>query len=481
MLQRTYPTPLIRFASFALVVWLTPFFAAVGATEETRPNFVIIMVDDMGYEGVSCFGNPYFETPEIDRLAAEGMRLTDFHSSGTVCSPTRAGLLTGRYQQRAGIEAVIHPVADHPEHRKGLQRSETTFAEVLQRAGYATGIIGKWHQGYPQNSQDYHPQNHGFDQFIGYHSGNIDFVSHVGDHMRHDWWHGRRETEEDGYTTHLVNRYAEQFIRQHAGKEQPFCLYIAHEAIHNPVQVPGDPVRRTLEGWDRWRWQEHSPEERIAKMKGMTMPLDEGVGQIRKTLIELGVDGNTLVLFFSDNGPAGDWPDSDEFRGRKGSIYEGGHKVPAIAWWPGKITPRTSSNETLISLDVMPTLLDLARLKSDVDLDGVSFRDVVLSGQSMPERPLYWASLSNGGNRSEAVRQGSWKLVVLHPKASPGTFENPRTELYHLSEDPGETIDIAAKHPERVSSMLKQLRSWYAATQATATKQPGGWLSTAEE
>jgi len=195
----------------------------------------------------------------------------------------------------------------------------------------------------------------------------------------------------------------------------------------------------------------------------------------------LGVDGNTLVLFFSDNGPAGDWPDSDEFRGRKGSIYEGGHKVPAIAWWPGKITPRTSSNETLISLDVMPTLLDLARLKSDVDLDGVSFRDVVLSGQSMPERPLYWASLSNGGNRSEAVRQGPWKLVVLHPKASPGTFENPRTELYHLSEDPGETIDIAAKHPERVSSMLKQLRSWYAATQATATKQPGGWLSTAEE
>ena len=139
------------------------------------------MVDDMGYEGVSCFGNPYFRTPEIDRLASEGMRLTDFHSSGTVCSPTRAGLLTGRYQQRSGIEAVIHPRGDHPEHRKGLQKSETTFAEVLKKAGYATGIVGKWHQGYPQNTQDYHPQNHGFDEFVGYHSGNIDFVSHVGD------------------------------------------------------------------------------------------------------------------------------------------------------------------------------------------------------------------------------------------------------------------------------------------------------------
>jgi len=131
------------------------------------PNIIVIMVDDMGYAGVSCFGNPYFKTPEIDRLAAEGMRLTDFHSSGTVCSPTRAGLLTGRYQQRAGIEAVIHPRPNHPEHRKGLKKSEITFAELFQRAGYATGLIGKWHQGYPHNSAEYHPQNHGFDEFVG--------------------------------------------------------------------------------------------------------------------------------------------------------------------------------------------------------------------------------------------------------------------------------------------------------------------------
>ncbi|MFN9917979.1 MAG: sulfatase-like hydrolase/transferase, partial [Pirellulaceae bacterium] len=153
----------------------------------------------MGYAGVSCFGNPYFQTPNIDRLAKEGLRWTDFHTSGTVCSPTRAGLLTGRYQQRAGIEAVIHPAADHPEHRKGLQPIEVTFAEQLREAGYATGLIGKWHQGYTEVSPDYHPQNHGFDTFIGYHSGNIDFVSHVGDHDQHDWWHGREETHEEGY------------------------------------------------------------------------------------------------------------------------------------------------------------------------------------------------------------------------------------------------------------------------------------------
>ena len=224
----------------------------------TRPNFIVVMVDDMGYEGVSCFGNPYFRTPEIDRLAAEGMRLTDFHSSGTVCSPTRAGLLTGRYQQRSGIEAVIHPGSEHPEHFKGLQQSERTFAELLKRRGYATGLIGKWHLGYTEISEDFHPTRHGFDEFLGYHSGNVDYVSHVGDHGLHDWWYGEQEVREEGYVTELINDRAVDFIHRHAKTAQPFCLYVAHEAIHNPVQVPGDDVRRTTEGWDRWHWRDLS-------------------------------------------------------------------------------------------------------------------------------------------------------------------------------------------------------------------------------
>ncbi|MFK8110645.1 MAG: sulfatase-like hydrolase/transferase [Rubripirellula sp.] len=459
-------------AACVIIPWST-----CAAARPDLPNIIVIMVDDMGYEGVSCFGNPLFKTPEIDQLAAEGMRLTDFHSSGTVCSPTRAGLLTGRYQQRSGIEAVIHPKSDHPEHRKGLQKNEVTFAEVLKKAGYATGIVGKWHQGYPQNSADYHPQNHGFDEFVGYHSGNIDFVSHVGDHYRHDWWHGREETHEDGYTTHLVNRYADDFVRKHAKSESPFCLYVAHEAIHNPVQVPGDPIRRTVDGWKRWRWQDHTAEERIEKFKGMTMPLDEGVGQLRRTLVELGIDKNTFVLFFSDNGPAGDWPDTDDYRGRKGSIYEGGHKVPAIAWWPGKIEPGSESNETLISIDVMPTIIQLAKATTTAKLDGMSFRDVLFAGETMPDRPLYWASLSNNGQRSEAVREGDWKLVVQHPKAQPGSFENPTAELYNLADDPSETTNVAKQHRERTSAMSKRLSDWYASTQETATEQPGGWLA----
>jgi arylsulfatase A-like enzyme len=445
--------------------------AAVGS--DARPNFVVVMVDDMGYAGLSCFGNPHFETPELDRLAGEGMRLVDFHSSGTVCSPTRAGLLTGRYQQRTGIEAVIHPAIDHPEHRKGLQTSETTFAESLRQAGYATGLIGKWHLGYTEVLPAYHPQNHGFDTFIGYHSGNIDFISHIGDHNRHDWWHGREETVEEGYTTHLINRYAIDFIRRQAAADRPFCLYIAHEAIHNPVQVPGDPVRRTAERWDRWKWQEVSEKQRIEKYRGMTMPIDEGVGALRQLLVESGIAEKTLLLFFSDNGPSRDFPSGSEgLRGWKGDVYEGGHKVPAIAWWPGRIEAGSESSEPLMTIDVMPTLLALAGAEPPSrELDGIDFSPLLLSGEPLSQRPLFWASLSNQGRRAEAIRDGHWKLVVNHPGAAPRTFENPQLELYDLTVDPAETNNLAARYPERTAAMHGTITRWLTDVASTATSQ----------
>ncbi|MBT5167459.1 MAG: sulfatase-like hydrolase/transferase [Opitutales bacterium] len=152
------------------------------------PNIIIIMVDDMGFAGPSIapYSNPNYETPGMNRFAREGMRFTDFHSSRTVCSPTRAGLLTGRYQQRAGTEAVIHPYSGHPEHRKGLRKSETTFAELFKESDYNTGVVGKWHLGYSKDDPEFHPQNHGFDYFRGYHSGNIDYINHWGDHYDQD-------------------------------------------------------------------------------------------------------------------------------------------------------------------------------------------------------------------------------------------------------------------------------------------------------
>lgn len=467
-------------AALLSLLFLVPLSVASAAvaSPSAKPNLIVIMVDDMGHAGVGCFGNPYFKTPHIDRLAAEGMRLTDFHSSGAVCSPTRAGLVTGRYQQRAGIEAVIHPVATHAEHRKGLQKSEVTFAERLKAVGYTTGIVGKWHLGYPQNSDDYHPQNHGFDEFIGYHSGNIDFVSHVGDHLKHDWWHGRENKIEEGYATDLINRYAVDFIERHHA--ETFCLYVPHLAIHNPVQVRGDPVQRTEQGWNRR--MPASPQERIEKFRGMLLPVDEGVGQIRAALEKHGLEKNTLILFFADNGPTPDAPSGNpKWRGNKGSVYEGGHKVPFIAWWPGRIRAGTESEVPAITLDVMPTLLALAGTGPAVDrpLDGVDLGPVLFGGKRLPDRSLYWADLNNNGVRSEAMRDGRWKLVVQHPGAAPGTFSNPKLELFQLDDDPSEKTNLALSQPDRAADLHRRLQAWYAETSASAPPQKGGWLQAA--
>jgi len=439
-----------------------------------RPNFIIIMVDDMGYAGPSItpYSNPNYETPGMDQLAREGLRFSDFHSSGTVCSPTRAGLLTGRYQQRTGIEAVIHPYPQHPESQKGLRRSETTFAELLKNSGYATGIVGKWHLGYPERNSEFHPENHGFDYFRGYHSGNIDYINHWGDHYEHDWWHGRTETPEEGYTTHLINRYALEFIDQN--KERPFCLYIAHESPHAPIQGPNDPIQRGPGMKER--------KTSVAEaMKQMILEMDTGVNQVRERIVELGLDKNTLILFFSDNGDA---PQTDtgspDLRGRKGSVYEGGHRVPAIAWWPGRIKANTQTDALSITLDVMPTLLSIAGIDPPANrpLDGVDISPLLFGNKSLPRRPLFWASLSNNGNRSEAMREGVWKLVVQHPDAREGTYEKEAVELYRLDRDLGETINLAEQQGRRTARMLKQLKEWLADTERTATPQPGSWLET---
>jgi len=384
--------------SIMVALGLTALFLTAGnvfgaEASGQRPNVIIMMVDDMGYAGPSCppYGNPHYKTPGMDRLAAEGMRFTDFHSSGTVCSPTRAGLLTGRYQQRAGIEAVIHPVANHPEHRRWLHQSEVTFAELFRNAGYATGIVGKWHLGYAKENPKAHPQNHGFDYFKGYHSGNIDYINHWGDHLEHDWWHGRTETVEEGYTTHLINKYALEFIE--TNKDKPFCLYIAHESPHSPVQGPNDPVQRGP--GTKKRTTPHAE-----AMKQMILEMDKGVEQVRAKLVELDLDKNTLFLFFSDNGDA---PRTDtgspKFRGHKGSVYEGGSRVPAIVWWPGRIKSGTQADDLSITLDVMPTILSVAGITPPEDrpLDGIDLSPVLFGQKSLPHRPLFWASLSNAG------------------------------------------------------------------------------------
>jgi arylsulfatase A len=314
-----------------------------------------------------------------------------------------------------------------------------------------------------------------FDEFIGYHSGNIDFVSHVGDHGEHDWWHGRVETREEGYATDLINRHAVEFIERHHAR--PFFLYVAHLAIHNPLQARGDPVRRAEDGTFN-DWKPASEEERIEKYRQMTLPIDEGVGRIHDTLARLGIDRRTLVIFCTDNGASAELPSGDpRWRAGKGAVYEGGHKVPCIAWWPGHIPAGTASDVPAMTMDLLPTCLTIAGIEPPAGhvLDGADLSPVLLHQESLPPRPLYWASLANNGSRSEALRDGTWKLVVRHPRAKPGTFENELVELYHLGDDPGESHDLATNEQTRAAEMLARLKEWYAETTASAPRQPGGW------
>ncbi len=421
-----------------------------------RPNIVVIMADDMGYGDISCFGSPPYKTPHLDKLAAEGMKFTDFHSNGSVCSPTRAALLTGRYQQRAGIDGVVN--ADPKENRHhGLQMSEITFAEELGQAGYITAMFGKWHLGY---EVQYNPTKSGFDEFRGYVSGNICYQSHLDRMGIEDWWHNDKLTPEEGYCTHLITKNTVEFIKQN--KDRPFCVYVAHECVHSPFQGPNDPpVREAGKVGDI---QSAKVKDVAQAYKEMMIEMDSGVGEIVSTLRELGIDKNTLVLFFSDNG-AMKLGSNAPWKGFKGSLWEGGHRVPMIAWHPDHIPAGTVSETPSMTIDIMPTLLDLAKISASTErpLDGVSLVPELYEEKTLSPRTLYWSYRNNW-----VVRDGEWKLFV----EKKGKRQTAYFQLFNLQDDPGEEINLAKKFPKRVQKMMEAYSEWITEIGQTATRQP---------
>ena len=408
-----------------------------------RPNFVIIMADDLGYGDLSCYDG-WIPTPNIDRLAKEGMKFLDFHSSGNVCSPTRAGLMTGRYQQRAGIPGVVYADPARDAHYHGLQTSEVTFAKLLKNAGYRTAIFGKWHLGYETK---YNPIHHGFDLFRGYVSGNVDYISHVDQAGQFDWWHQDQLVQEPGYSTHLITQHAVKFIEDN--QDRPFCLYLPHEAPHYPYQRPNDSAQRSVNQVRRVRRPNDKETYRI-----MVEEVDKGVGAVLAKLKECGLDNNTLVVFFSDNG-ATKLGSNGKLRGQKGTDWEGGHRVPMVARFPGMIRPGSESRALTISLDVMPTMLEMAGVSIPANLDGVSLLSHLKEAptQKRVTRKLFW----NG----RAMRDGSWKLMVDNKKKKPSKNRGRvKPQLFDLSNDLSESKNVAAKHPQRVTEMLSQLKAW---------------------
>jgi len=430
-----YKTWSTRIATWAATVLLFKGLLVLPAkaADERPPNIVVIMADDMGYADTSVLEG-WINTPQLDRMAAEGMYFTDFHSNGAVCSPTRAAFMTGRYQQRAGIGGVINADPSVGSHRQGLDPSEVTFSRLLKDHGYATALFGKWHLGY---AETFHPLHHGFDEFRGFISGNVDYISHYDRMGKFDWWNGAREIDDEGYVTHLLTDYSTDFIRRH--RDRPFCLYVAHAAPHFPYQAPDDKPERGPEAT-----KPSSQRSQKDTYEIMIQEMDKGIGEILDTLQELGIDENTLVFFFSDNGGAKPWA-NHPLKGGKGQITEGGHRVPAVAWWPGKIEPGQRSDEIVVGFDLMPTMLDLANVAvpEGHSLDGISLTPHLLRGEALPLRQIFW------GRGGVAMREGSWKLI-----------QRGQIQLYNLDDDLGEANNIASEHPERVVSMQAAIAEW---------------------
>lgn len=407
--------------------------SALGQTTEAagrrRPNVLLIVSDDQGYADASCYDHPpEVSTPNIDRIAQGGVRLTDGYASAWVCAPTRAGLLTGRYQQRYGFYTAGNS-------RIGMPLTEITVADVLKKAGYATGAFGKWHLGI---EPDYHPLRRGFDEFYGFlgHGGHDYFDLRVTDAYT-SIYRNDKPIEETGYLTDNLTREAVSFIERH--HQRPFFLYLPYSAVHWPLQAPEEDVRRFDTG---------DPERDI--YLAMLARMDDGIGKVLDALERAGVDDNTLVFFLSDNGGARkNHADNGVLRDYKQSAYEGGIRVPFIVRWPGKLPAGTVCSEPIICLDVMPTVLAAVGLELPGDrvYDG---RDMlpVLRGEA--EQPLHEALFWDGDSDQWAVRSGKWKLVSRR-----GSLE-----LYDLEADIGETDDLTDDNPQVVDRLRRAYVAW---------------------
>ena len=408
--------------------------ALSGCNKQAPPNIILVMADDLGYGDLGCYGGKHVGTPNIDGLAASGVRFLDYHSNGAVCSPTRAALMTGRYQQRSGIEGVV-TAAGH--RHTGLSRAELTMADFLHSKGYHTGIIGKWHLGY---DTAFSPLNNGFDHFRGYVSGNIDYHSHIDQAGVFDWWLNKDTLVEEGYVTDLITEHAVEFIEEHAG--HPFFLYVSHEAPHYPYQGRRDAADRTMGGNFP---NSGSRQDRKRAYREMIEAMDEGIGKLVAALDHSGQLDNTFLFFCSDNG-ANSAGSNHPLKGFKGELWEGGHRVPAIACWNGKIAPGIST-ETILSMDLFPTIISLTghHAPEGLEFDGIDFSQVFFSGEHLPDRPVFWRF-----KKQQAVRKGPWKLIL----------DGEEMLLYNLQSDPAEEFTLMEAYPGKADSLRILLDQW---------------------
>lgn len=429
---------LVAFASCAAA------FATCEAAEQ--PNVIVILADDLGYGDLGCYGATDLESPHIDALASRGMRFVNFYANCPVCSPTRAALMTGKYPDRAGVPGVIRT---HPENSWGYLEDAPTLADRFREAGYDTAIVGKWHLGLETPNT---PNERGFDLFRGFLG---DMMDDYVDHRRHGINYMRRNGEEidpQGHATNLFTAWACEFIASRSS-EKPYFLYLAYNAPHTPIQPPPERLEKV-------RQREPNISVKRAKLVALIEHLDDGVGQVLQALKESGQEQNTIVVFTSDNGgDIGPGANNGTLRAGKGTVYEGGIKVPAAVVWPDKIAAGSKTTFPAMTMDLYATLLEAAgAVHQDDALDSQSFLPTLRGRDQPPLRDeWYWTRREGGGfggKTIEALRKGDWKLVWNDPFG--------KAELYNLAEDPQEKRDLISERPrianELRNALIKQIQ-----------------------
>ncbi len=416
------------------------------ADDGCLPNLMVILVDDLGFGDLSVQGAEDLQTPAIDALFARGIRFHNFYANCPVCSPTRAALLSGRYQDFVGVPGVIRPF---PENSWGDLSDEAVLLPArLKPAGYHCALVGKWHLG--PNPPDT-PLDRGFDQFEGFISGMMDDYY---THKRRDFntmRRGREEIDPEGHATELLSDWASAYLNDRAEQpDQPFFLYLAYNAPHVPVQPPESWLNSVLR-------REPEIDQKRAALVALIEHLDDGIGRVLATLERTGLAENTLVVFTSDNGgQLNVGANNGPWRGTKGTVYEGGIRVPAAIAWPGRIAPGSETDLMAMSMDLAPTLCEVAGVEVPEIMDGVSLVPTLIGEDQGPLRELTFFRRREGGfdyagKTIDAVRRGDWKLLQNSPFG-------PR-ELYNLAEDPGETRDRAADRPRIVRQLSSALQA----------------------
>jgi arylsulfatase A-like enzyme len=412
------------------------------AAQAPRPNVVLIITDDMGWADLSSYGATDIKTPNIDSIGRDGIRLTDFYANGVLCTPTRAGLISGRYQQRFAMEVALGHAAS-PTGERGLPVTGQSLPQLLKNNGYATALVGKWHLGY---KPDFSPLAHGFEYFFGLKSGYHDYYGHNDSNGKADLWENDAPIEIAGYTTDLVTERSLRFIEQNANR--PFFIDVAYNAPHWPYQRPEQP---SVARGNATHLMPHDPDTGTrADYVAMVERVDRGVGDILRALDRLKLASNTIVIFTNDNG--GEWlSNNGPLFNRKWTVWEGGIRVPLLIRWPGRVEAGKVSGQVGITMDLTASILAATStpVPASARLDGQNLFPIWEGKAPDTERTLFWRT-NAGGFAQKAVRSGDWKLVR----------DSGHTYIYNLKTDPGERHDLANRRQDIAQKLWALIQAW---------------------